>query len=129
MRCFNHQQNDAIAVCLACGKACCKQCIHDTEPMISCSAECQQTIDESTEVMNRTKIIYGIGQFKTNRPVFNSQTIFLLTTGLFFLCFVFYSWNKHGFRDSTYLLLGIGLIFTGLGVFTLIRNLKIKMRV
>ncbi len=129
MRCFNHQDNEASAVCLACGKACCERCIHSTEPTVSCSADCQQRIDENIEIIERTKMIYGIGEYKTNKPVLSSQTVFLLAFGFFMLAFSLYSWQKRGFQDVSLLFIGMGLLFTGMGAFTLIRNLKIRMRV
>jgi hypothetical protein len=40
MRCFNHNDVEAVAICPSCGKALCASCITGDGPECACSPEC-----------------------------------------------------------------------------------------
>ena len=44
MKCFNHNDKDAIAVCRSCGKGLCSECLVDTGNGIACKGKCEKTV-------------------------------------------------------------------------------------
>jgi hypothetical protein len=50
MKCFNHQETEAVAVCVSCGKALCPSCISkSSRGKLVCSALCAQAISEADD--------------------------------------------------------------------------------
>jgi len=41
MRCFNHDELNAVAVCRMCGRAICMSCARASETAVTCSESCQ----------------------------------------------------------------------------------------
>jgi len=49
MKCFTHNQADAVAVCTCCGRAMCIDCVAcPTAPRIVCSEECDSALKSET---------------------------------------------------------------------------------
>ena len=49
MKCFQHTEDDAVAVCRACGRAVCSHCVViDGDQHILCSAECRDAYEKTT---------------------------------------------------------------------------------
>jgi hypothetical protein len=44
MKCFNHRELDAIAVCKHCGRAMCADCASEIEGMIACRNRCETAV-------------------------------------------------------------------------------------
>jgi len=55
MKCFNHFEHDAVAICQHCGKALCKECLVESEEGISCRGRCERRIGEFNELLNRSE--------------------------------------------------------------------------
>ena len=53
MKCFNHHEIDAVAVCRHCGKALCTECVVETEHGICCAGRCERHVGEMNELLNR----------------------------------------------------------------------------
>lgn len=52
MRCFNHNDKEAIAICINCGKAFCGSCcIQSPTGRIVCSMECQSSIQKTEQTL------------------------------------------------------------------------------
>jgi hypothetical protein len=49
MKCFNHQSNDAIAICAYCGRALCQECITTEARRITCSPDCAAKLSLQSE--------------------------------------------------------------------------------
>ena len=62
MKCFNHRELDAIAVCKHCGKAVCSQCLADTGEGVACRGLCEnkvcKNLDQQNELFRSTKVPY-----------------------------------------------------------------------
>ncbi len=53
MRCYNHSDIEAVATCLGCGKAMCKDCCQTRESgIILCSESCQARVENGIEALN-----------------------------------------------------------------------------
>jgi hypothetical protein len=61
MKCFSHNENDAVGICKACNKAVCSQCAIDTGSGIACCSECEQEVLDINKIVSRSKQIYNIG--------------------------------------------------------------------
>ncbi len=44
MKCFNHRELDAIAVCKHCGRALCSTCVSDVGGISSCKGKCEAAV-------------------------------------------------------------------------------------
>lgn len=50
MKCFNHNANDAVAVCANCGRALCPDCVPSPPPgRLACSAVCAAELAANTK--------------------------------------------------------------------------------
>lgn len=47
MKCFNHRELDAIAVCKHCGRALCSGCVADSSGMSACKGRCEAEVEAS----------------------------------------------------------------------------------
>ena len=74
-RCFNHQQREAAARCLECGRFFCRECITEHEDRLLCS-NCLRETATST----KTKLAFLFGPIR----------FFQFFCGLVILWFVFY---------------------------------------
>ena len=55
MKCFNHHEKDAVAVCRHCGKALCPDCTVESEHGVSCSGRCERHMGDFNELLNRAE--------------------------------------------------------------------------
>ncbi|MDR0274535.1 MAG: DUF2180 family protein [Burkholderiaceae bacterium] len=102
MRCFVHHDQEAVGICLACGKGLCPDCVADLGHAISCRGACEQTAREmhaqnirSQAILNAQKsnrflmpaffivigAVWGWFTFRANDP-FNFGTV---SGALFFI--------------------------------------------
>lgn len=125
MKCYQHQQSDAVAICACCGKGCCTDCVISADPVITCSEVCKVTIEENRQILQRTKMIYGIGEYQGNK-VINMQVLLFTIMGALFFGFGVYQTAKRG-SDSGLFLLVLGAAFMLLGGLAWYRNRKIKL--
>jgi hypothetical protein len=110
MKCFVHEDEDAVGVCKHCSKAVCKKCaVPNDHNFLVCSEICKQEALLSQEMMERAKMAYGL---KPGR--LPASIIFLVAGGVLFLvygCFLTIS------SDMTYavftLLMGLVFLITG----------------
>ncbi len=61
MQCFQHQEKASVGLCKACQKAVCSSCAIDTGRGLACSAKCAVEVNAMSEIIDRSKQIYGIG--------------------------------------------------------------------
>ena len=61
MRCFTHQEKEAVAICRACGKGLCPDCGVDLGRGLSCRGRCEQDARDYTDLMDRSVQIHKEG--------------------------------------------------------------------
>ena len=86
MRCYRHQDHDAIAVCQNCGKAACADCCDDTGPAVACSADCAAEVQQSYELKRSLMQSFGVGMrppMPASVPTYFFFGLILLTTGIY----------------------------------------------
>lgn len=86
MKCFNHVDVDAVAICRSCGKAICPDCYVDVGNGIACKGPCEERttglnllIDHNIDAAKR----YGIGK----KPIFSKIAANFFIFGLILLAF------------------------------------------
>lgn len=108
MKCYNHNDNDAVGVCKSCLKGICTECATDIGGGLACSDECAQTARDSIDLVKRT--VESQKDFRKGGALIGPM--FFLFMGLGFIGFSLY---KKGFGEFGYLFGGLfvffGLIF------------------
>lgn len=67
MECFEHEGIQAVGLCKSCYRAVCKDCAIIIPHGVACSQECEKDVQETNEILERSKKIYGIGDYKSNK--------------------------------------------------------------
>src|ERR1041385_1017831 len=104
MRCFNHQDTEAVGVCVSCGKALCPSCISKSgRGKFVCSPACSRAITESDDfrdyLHNRSTRSWRLLTYALLFPV---AFVFLIFAG-------FDIWGREW--PLVWLLLGVVVIF------------------
>jgi hypothetical protein len=104
MKCFNHSEVEAVSICLGCGKAICRDCIHDDESAVVCSGACAERIKRQMATVDliRQKTL-------TQNKV---SGIFCIVAGLVFALFGLF----HITRGNIFLPLSMFTITLGVGL-------------
>lgn len=122
MKCYNHNETDAIGVCKACYKSICAECAVDTGRGLACSDECVAEVCDLNEIIDRSKQIYSIGKDSKLPPTG------ILMFGLFGVMFV--AWGIHNSMrwenvDIFTILMGAGFLI--IAIISYIRTRKLKI--
>jgi hypothetical protein len=86
MRCFQHRDYDAIAVCQNCGKATCADCCDDTGPAVACGADCAAEVQRSYDLKRQLMQSFGVGTrppMPASVPTYFFFGMILLATGIY----------------------------------------------
>ena len=127
MRCFYHEDKEAVGTCKSCGKGLCRECAVDLAKGLACRERCEENvrnvialIDQNIKIAPRTSQI-----LETGRKVRSSTAIFNLVIGVLFI--VWGLINRE--RLSFIILLGVAfLIFGVIGLFQARRFTKDKQQ-
>lgn len=125
MKCFNHNGSDAVAACGRCGKGCCADCIFIDKPVIACSEDCATVIEENRQILERTKMIYGIGAYQRKQTL-STQVILFVVMGMLFSGFGGYQIITRSFEVGFFPFV-MGIVFIIIGVIAWHRNRKIQL--
>ena len=107
MKCFNHNNNDAIGICKHCQKGICVDCITLVKGSVSCQGACEQEVAAYNYMMEQGKKVYkNLGKQWGPSVVING------IGGTLFLGFGLYNIEQ----PSSSLLIGIGTIMLIAGV-------------
>jgi hypothetical protein len=106
MKCFNHPESEAIAICKACGKAVCKECGLESENGIACQQRCANTLSTQNE-------LYAIqaAHFKNIKRMNIMGSLFSIIMGILF---IYFSSQGFGLVYDFIFLLGAGFIVYGI---------------
>ena len=115
MKCYNHPEREAVAVCRACGKAVCKECGLETGNGIACRQSCTDILAEKTEYYSRQA-----AHLKNLKRLNFLGSLFSIGMGLLFIYFSF-----MGYGVVYDLILQIGAGFTVYGMVAQLVNMII----
>lgn len=114
MRCFYHQEKEAVGGCKSCGKGLCAECAADLGKGLACRGRCEEDVEALITLIDRNIQI----QPTTARIVRASRTarlagsLFNLITGAVILFF--------GLDSELTLLTVLGACFLAYGLFDLV---------
>jgi len=91
MKCFNHRELEAIAVCKHCGRALCPNCIAEVELLAACKGRCEVEVLAIVDAHQRGKTAYQKVAATTVKTA-----VFLGVLGLPFTILGAFSWGKGG---------------------------------
>ena len=108
MKCYNHSERDAVAVCKACGQAICHTCSIKTGNGFVCQQSCAESLAELNMLQTSQK-----AHLKNIKRLNLLGSLFSIGMGLLF---IYFSFQGYGLVYDFVLLLGAG--FTVYGVVT-----------
>lgn len=112
MNCYEHTNNSAKGLCKSCSKAVCEECIIEFDYGIVCSEKCRMYAVETEEVVERSKKIYGIGKYKSNKLATGVWVWLLFSLGMWAMTIYDY-FNDEVFN---FMLLIMPVMFTVIAV-------------
>ncbi|KGM93542.1 hypothetical protein IRP63_14205 (plasmid) [Clostridium botulinum] len=59
MKCFNHPERDAVAICKSCNKGLCKECAVEIDATIACKGKCEEKVAFLNKVVHGNKSVYN----------------------------------------------------------------------
>ena len=55
MKCYNHEDADAVAICKNCNKALCHRCATDVGNGVACAGSCEEEVQALNELIRRNR--------------------------------------------------------------------------
>jgi hypothetical protein len=105
MKCANHLEREAVAICKACGKAICQDCMHESENGIACQQSCTKSLAEKNEL--NVKLATHLKSIKRMNFL---GSLFSICMGILF---IYFSSQGFGLVYDFVFLLGIGFTIYG----------------
>jgi hypothetical protein len=118
MKCYNHSERDSVAICLACGRSFCRECVRETEAGIACSGKCADVL-----LKNRKFQTELAAHLKNTRRSSLLSSFFSMGMGILFIVF-----SRSGFGLVYKLIFLLGLGFTIYGFMVLFVDMIIFLR-
>ncbi len=81
MKCYYHNESDAVGTCKSCGKGLCPECAADVGNGIACKNHCEKEVLAVNDIIERNKTAYQKIQGAYSR----NALIYALMGGLFVL--------------------------------------------
>lgn len=111
MKCYNHNDIDALGTCKACNKGVCKDCLTDVGNGIACSKACVEEVRGVNELIAKNKDTY-----KNISKKYINAGFFYAGLGLLFIILnIYFNNNNQFFFMLSFFIMALGLynIFTG----------------
>ena len=121
MKCYSHNDTDAIAICKSCNKALCRECSVEVINGIACKNSCEEQVIYLNEIINRSKGYDKIFK-KSEKASFGGVVVNALLGGVFLIMGVL----EQKSTNLAIMLIAIGLIFFLSAYFSFSRSQKIK---
>jgi hypothetical protein len=115
MKCLNHPEREAVAICKACGKAVCPECLLESENGIACQQSCAAALSEKNELF-----VELAGHLKNIKRMNFLGSFFSIGVGFLFM---YFSHQGFGLVYDFIFLLGAG--FTVYGIMAQFVNMVI----
>ena len=119
MKCFFHQDRDAVGICKSCERGVCPECAVDLGKGLACRGRCEEDarkIIAALEINVRTAPA-GITMLRQNRSARLQFALFFLVFGM-----MLFAW---GFSSSMDLSVALGGLFCLFGILSLVRAKRI----
>lgn len=81
MRCFNHQDREAVGICRSCRRGICVECAHEVGKSLACTGQCE----EDTAVDEAMKSKPTVESIQAYEKDYKSASMIVLFMALLFL--------------------------------------------
>jgi len=116
MRCFTHQDKEAVGICKACNKGICAECAADLGHSLACNSSCIEQAHLLNSAMERSFVV-----LKSSKRYANIAPAFCAVMGSGFVYYGIQGYPKFNFAS----MIGIGfLIFAGVYFFVMLKWYK-----
>lgn len=122
MKCFNHKERDAVAICKYCGKGLCEECAVQIDDVISCKGKCEEKVRKQNELIDTSEKL----TIKTKKNVTQSyygSAFLAFIVGVFFIGIVLY---EDFPEELNVFFLGCGVIMFVAAVLRLVQGNNYK---
>ena len=103
MKCYNHPESDAVAICKNCQRALCMNCAVDVTNGMACKDKCEREVKAGNELLSKGKTSVQNARYMSNANMFCIIGASFFGAGILS---IIVANNQGGF-----ILLLIGLIF------------------
>ncbi len=115
MKCFNHNENEAVAICKSCSKGLCKECLTEINQSIACTSTCIESVKQLDFLITKSMKSYKTTSFAYYKNAF--------LYGCFGIVFLLYGLVTNG--SSSFLTI-LGAVFLMGAMFSLWTAYKFK---
>ncbi len=124
MRCYYHQEKEAVGSCKSCGKGLCPDCAVDLGKGLACRGRCEEDVRAVTALIERNiKLSPKTEQLiETGRKVRLGGAVFLLLCGL-----VFTGWSLLSGEGFSFMMI-LGCCFLVYGGYGILQERKAARR-
>ena len=105
MKCYNHPENDSVAICKACGKAICHECAQESKDGIACQQSCIDSLAKENDLYTNQAT-----HLKNLKRMNFLGSFFSIGMGILF---IYFSSQGFGLVYDFIFLLGIGFTVYG----------------
>ena len=115
MRCFYHQDKEAVGSCKSCGKGLCPDCAADVGKGLACRGQCEEDVRAVVALIDRNiKLSPQTARIlESGRKIRSSAATFNLVTGV-----IFVAWGITDTERFSFIIV-LGVCFLAYGVFGL----------
>ena len=106
MKCYNHPERDAVAICKSCGKAICHECAKESENGVACQQSCINSLSKKNELYAKQA-----AHLKNLKRMDILGSFFSVGMGILF---IYFSTQGFGLVYDFIFLLGVGFIVYGI---------------
>ena len=119
MKCYYHQEYDAIGICKSCSKGLCPKCAVDLSKGLACKSRCEEDVQNMIQLIDN-----NIKLSPTSTSIIRASRIGGLIASVFYIVIglMFTGWGYH---DDMSLIIALGMCITIYGVVSLVRMLRI----
>ena len=112
MKCYYHNDIDAVAICKNCSKGLCKECAAELDDGIACKDRCEGQVEYINSLINR-----NIKAISNRKRFLLRSFLFTFLSGLIFIIYGVYNFRGHGFD---YFTISVGSVFLLTSLFTVL---------
>ena len=115
MKCYNHNEIDAVGICKNCNKGLCTSCNTELTNGIACTSTCIEEVNQINLLIQKSKVSH-----KTAIGVYMRSAYVTFTFGIIFLFYGIFTETASSF------LLSLGIIFIIASIFSFVSAKKYK---
>ena len=121
MRCFYHQDREAVGSCKSCGKGLCPDCAADVGKGLACRGRCEEDVRAVVALVERNiKFSPQTARIlESSRKIRSTAATFNLVTGAIFIV-----WGLTDVERFSFIIV-LGVCFSAYGVFALLQGRRL----